>query len=75
VKSRARKNRLFIGFIKECCENKGDSVLSTPRAIPGIYQVLDGAKSPPRCPRFFLVGDHVEQFCGVKLFSQYPGHI
>ena len=74
MKSRARENRLSIGFIKECCENKGDSVLSTPWAISGIYQVPDGAELPPCCPGFFLVGDHV-LFCGVKLFSQYPGQI
>ena len=48
--------------------------ISTPRATPGVYQEPDESEFSPHCPWFFMVGDHV-LFCGVKLFSQCPGHI
>lgn len=46
--------------------------INTPRATPGVYQEPDGSQFSPHCPRFFMVGGHA-LFCGVKLFSQYPG--
>lgn len=48
--------------------------INTPRATPGVYQEPDGSEFSPHCPRIFMVGGHA-LFCGVKLFSQYPGHI